>query len=130
MKEKSPNTESVGTCEIMEYVCEPDYLLSSTSFAVDQSLVKLVDIECSLCYRILYNPVTTPCGHTYCSSCLDRSLDHQDKCPLCKSSLDEYLAERRKFVTLFVARLARSVFRSEFEERERTQNEELQEFMK
>ena len=54
---------------------------------VDAMLVKANELECSLCYRLLYKPVTTPCGHSFCCSCLDRSLDHQDKCPLCKHSL-------------------------------------------
>ena len=35
------------------------------------------DLECSLCFRVLWQPVTTLCGHTYCRSCLDRSLDHR-----------------------------------------------------
>ena len=37
--------------------------------------------------RLLWQPVTTPCGHTYCRACLDRSLDHKPECPLCKSSI-------------------------------------------
>jgi hypothetical protein len=24
------------------------------------------DFECSLCFRLFYRPVSTPCGHTYC----------------------------------------------------------------
>lgn len=115
--------------DVMSFICEVN-AGSSKKFIVDPDLLKVVDVECSLCYRILYNPVTTPCGHSYCSSCLDRSLDHQDKCPLCKSSLDEYLAERRKFVTHFLEKLIKGVFQIDFEEREKTQNEELQEFMK
>ncbi|KAJ8297429.1 hypothetical protein KUTeg_023960 [Tegillarca granosa] len=47
------------------------------------------DMDCSLCYRLLFTPVTTPCGHTFCRPCLDRCLDHQSQCPLCKSSLAE-----------------------------------------
>ena len=60
-------------------------------FVVDPLLIKANDLECSLCLRLLYNPVTTPCGHTFCCSCLERSLDHQDRCPLCKDSLADVL---------------------------------------
>jgi hypothetical protein len=24
------------------------------------------DLECSICFRLFYQPTTTPCGHTYC----------------------------------------------------------------
>ena len=45
------------------------------------------DFECSLCIRMLWQPVNTPCGHTFCRICLNRSLDHTPYCPLCKTSL-------------------------------------------
>jgi hypothetical protein len=32
----------------------------------------------------------TPCGHTFCSDCLERTLDHDPKCPLCKYSLEDF----------------------------------------
>ena len=38
-------------------------------------------------FRLLWEPVTTVCGHTFCKSCLDRSLDHRPECPLCKAEL-------------------------------------------
>lgn len=45
------------------------------------------DFDCVLCCRTLWRPVTTPCGHTYCSMCLDRCLDYSSACPLCMTSL-------------------------------------------
>lgn len=33
---------------------------------VNQTLVDLSDFDCVLCYRTLWKPVVTPCGHTYC----------------------------------------------------------------
>lgn len=41
----------------------------------------------SLNFRLFYEPVTTSCGHTFCMKCLERCLDHNAKCPLCKDSL-------------------------------------------
>uniref|UniRef100_A0A3Q0RIL1 RING-type domain-containing protein n=1 Tax=Amphilophus citrinellus TaxID=61819 RepID=A0A3Q0RIL1_AMPCI len=34
-------------------------------------------------------PVATPCGHTFCLKCLERCLDHNPNCPLCKENLSE-----------------------------------------
>lgn len=56
---------------------------------VPNDLLNRDDFDCSLCYRLLYEPVTTPCGHVFCRRCLDRCLDHRNVCPLCKSSLVE-----------------------------------------
>jgi Lon protease-like protein len=48
---------------------------------------ELQDAECTLCLKLLYEPVTTPCGHTFCSPCLARSYDHANKCPMCRTVL-------------------------------------------
>ena len=35
----------------------------------EEDLNKIIDIrdfECSLCFRLFYKPVSTPCGHTFC----------------------------------------------------------------
>lgn len=34
------------------------------------------DFECTLCLKLFYEPVTTPCGHSFCRSCLHQSMDH------------------------------------------------------
>ncbi|MCJ8734578.1 hypothetical protein PDJAM_G00237050 [Pangasius djambal] len=54
---------------------------------VPRDLLDPSDFECSLCMRLFYDPVTTPCGHSFCKNCLQRSLDHSPQCPLCKESL-------------------------------------------
>ncbi|KAJ7193910.1 PUA-like domain-containing protein [Mycena pura] len=45
---------------------------------------------CSLCFQLLYNPVTTPCQHTFCAKCLLRSLDHSQTCPVCRDTLPSF----------------------------------------
>lgn len=39
--------------------------------------------------RLFYEPVATPCGHTFCIKCLERCMDHNPNCPLCKENLSE-----------------------------------------
>ncbi|KZO97977.1 hypothetical protein CALVIDRAFT_479045 [Calocera viscosa TUFC12733] len=45
------------------------------------------ELLCSMCYLLLYEPVTTPCQHTFCAKCLQRSLDHGTACPLCREEM-------------------------------------------
>lgn len=54
---------------------------------ISPSSIDASDFDCVLCYRTLWKPVVTPCGHTYCMVCLDRCLDYSTCCPLCKTSL-------------------------------------------
>ncbi|GAA5974552.1 hypothetical protein JCM11641_002086 [Rhodosporidiobolus odoratus] len=45
------------------------------------------DLDCQVCVQLLHDPVTTPCGHSFCRTCLARAYDHSDKCPLCRADL-------------------------------------------
>ncbi|KAL7336287.1 PUA-like domain-containing protein, partial [Rhodotorula toruloides] len=45
------------------------------------------ECECQVCFQLFHEPVTSPCGHSFCRQCLARSYDHSDKCPLCRADL-------------------------------------------
>ncbi|KAL9712978.1 hypothetical protein Ac2012v2_004219 [Leucoagaricus gongylophorus] len=47
----------------------------------------LAELTCEICFVLLYQPITTPCQHTFCATCLQRSLDHSSACPLCRHDL-------------------------------------------
>ncbi|RZB39937.1 LON peptidase N-terminal domain and RING finger protein 2, partial [Asbolus verrucosus] len=49
--------------------------------------ITVTDLECILCSRCIFDPITTACGHTFCRGCLTRVLDHGLSCPLCMASL-------------------------------------------
>ncbi|XP_068181715.1 LON peptidase N-terminal domain and RING finger protein 3-like [Antennarius striatus] len=85
------------------------------------------DLECSLCMRLFYEPVTTPCGHTFCLQCLERCLDHNPKCPLCKEELSEYLAQRQYCKTVLMENLISKFLPSELKERQKVHQEEIAE---
>uniref|UniRef100_A0A8C0IX10 LON peptidase N-terminal domain and ring finger 3 n=1 Tax=Chelonoidis abingdonii TaxID=106734 RepID=A0A8C0IX10_CHEAB len=53
--------------------------------------------SCRKCQGFLFEPVSLPCGHTFCKKCLE-CLDHNAKCPLCKEGLSEWLEV--KFCTI------------------------------
>ncbi|XP_074521457.1 LON peptidase N-terminal domain and RING finger protein 1 [Halichoeres trimaculatus] len=95
--------------------------------SVPSDLLDLNDLECSLCMRLFYEPVTTPCGHTFCKNCLERCLDHTPQCPLCKESLKEYLACRKYNVTTVLDTVIKQYLSQEFAERTKTHLEETRE---
>lgn len=45
------------------------------------------EMDCQVCYALYYDPLTTPCGHTFCRRCLQRVLDHASYCPVCRRPL-------------------------------------------
>lgn len=56
----------------------------------EDKLKDLDDFECKLCFNLLFQPITTICGHTFCRECLERCLDHRVECPCCRTVLDQY----------------------------------------
>ncbi|KAL0958826.1 hypothetical protein HGRIS_014144 [Hohenbuehelia grisea] len=46
-----------------------------------------VDLACKVCFRLLHEPMTAPCQHTFCAPCMQSLLDHARKCPLCGREL-------------------------------------------
>ncbi|NXP45345.1 LONF1 protein, partial [Heliornis fulica] len=90
-------------------------------------LIDVSDFECSLCMRLFFEPVTTPCGHTFCKGCLERCLDHAPQCPLCKESLKEYLASRKYSITELLEELIIKYLADELRERKRMHAEETAE---
>jgi hypothetical protein len=52
------------------------------------------ELDCPLCFNLLYHPTVLPCGHVLCRLCLARTLDHrltkQPSCPLCRHDLVFY----------------------------------------
>ncbi|EDO40506.1 predicted protein, partial [Nematostella vectensis] len=83
------------------------------------------EFECTLCCRLFYNPVTTPCGHVFCRACLNRSLDHRPGCPICRSSLTQFLAARKENVTVAIEMLLKTFFPKDYEDRKLQHEEDM-----
>ncbi|ROL41287.1 Tripartite motif-containing protein 47 [Anabarilius grahami] len=60
--------------------------MAEASISVDQD-----QFRCPVCLDLLKDPVTIPCGHSYCMSCITDCWNQQDqkriyRCPLCKQT--------------------------------------------
>uniref|UniRef100_A0A1A7XPS1 Uncharacterized protein n=1 Tax=Iconisemion striatum TaxID=60296 RepID=A0A1A7XPS1_9TELE len=63
--------------------------MASASQPLSDSLMEK-HLICSICMEMFTNPVTTPCGHTFCRKCLDISMSITcHLCPLCKKHLSK-----------------------------------------
>eukprot|EP00892_Ulva_mutabilis_P010160 jgi/Ulvmu1/7516/UM037_0060.1 len=74
------------------------------------------DCMCPLCCKLFCQPVTTPCGHTFCRTCFARAMDHSSKCPLCRRVLH---TGRNLPVTVVLQNMIRHAFPQESAARER-----------
>ncbi|KAM6949488.1 nuclear factor 7, ovary-like [Aplochiton taeniatus] len=47
-------------------------------------------LECSVCLDVFTDPVSTPCGHNFCQTCINSYWDNNKvfRCPLCKKTFD------------------------------------------
>ncbi|XP_014068350.1 LON peptidase N-terminal domain and RING finger protein 1 [Salmo salar] len=91
------------------------------------SVLTVSDFECPLCIRLFYEPVTTPCGHTFCRTCLERSLDHNLRCPLCKQPLQEYFKNRKYNPTVLLQEIMSRLFPLQLAERKQVHETEMAE---
>ncbi|XP_062849504.1 zinc-binding protein A33-like [Trichomycterus rosablanca] len=54
--------------------------------ASSSSLLSEDQLQCSICLDVFTDPVTTPCGHNFCMTCLKEFWDTSSycQCPVCK----------------------------------------------
>ena len=75
------------------YADTPPTTLESNLSKFDLDSLRLVqsaarnEMDCQVCYSLFHDPLTTCCGHTFCRSCLHRTLDHSHQCPMCRRML-------------------------------------------
>ncbi|XP_048054556.1 nuclear factor 7, brain-like [Megalobrama amblycephala] len=81
MAESSPTKHRVARRQSMEL----DTNLTSSSGPLNEEL------QCSVCLDVFTDPVTVPCGHNFCKSCLNQCWDKSETCccPLCKETFSK-----------------------------------------
>ncbi|KAL3677592.1 hypothetical protein R1sor_027540 [Riccia sorocarpa] len=78
-------------------------------------LERLDELDCTLCLKLLYSPVTTPCGHSFCRACLLEAMKHGNKCPMCRTVL--FVSPRTYPVSVTLNNLIQRNFPEEYKER-------------
>ena len=48
-----------------------------------------MECECMICMNVMVEPVTLPCGHTFCYACLKQTFVTSRKCPLDRKAVPE-----------------------------------------
>ena len=81
------------------------------------------DLECKICYDVLYQPVSTACGHTFCRKCLLRALDYKPECPCCRRALNCEV-QRNTEITRAVKEIVENLCPAEYAERKKSFSEE------
>lgn len=46
--------------------------------------------DCPICLDTFKEPVITKCAHAFCTACLERVIDMQHKCPMCRAELESF----------------------------------------
>lgn len=80
------------------------------------------DFDCTLCLKLLYEPITTPCGHSFCRSCLFQSMDRSNRCPLCRTVL--FITPRTCAISVTLNNIIQKNFPEEYAER-KSENDSL-----
>jgi len=87
------------------------------------SLLDIADLECCLCLKLYCEPVTTPCGHTFCRYCLMRSLDQSSNCPICRSVFHFWPDQP---INVVIQNLIKKHFTTEYKQRKEEMDNETQ----
>uniref|UniRef100_A0A3B4CHH3 Tripartite motif-containing protein 16-like n=1 Tax=Pygocentrus nattereri TaxID=42514 RepID=A0A3B4CHH3_PYGNA len=86
--------------------------MAEASISVDQD-----QFSCPVCLDLLNDPVTIPCGHSFCVVCINGCWDHEDQrgvysCPQCRETFTPRPVLRRNY---FIAEMVEKLKKTELQ---------------
>lgn len=81
-------THSKSTVEIL--VLDDTIEENEPSYTIESDDRKPIPLTCPICFESLSSnskPITTRCGHVFCTECLNTYFRTAKKCPTCKSTI-------------------------------------------
>ncbi|CAF0820232.1 unnamed protein product [Rotaria sordida] len=82
--------------------------------------------DCPFCLKLLYEPVSTLCGHTFCLLCLERFILTSNcvlQCPMCR---EDFTYLRSTSNTLKTNSILHNLFRQEYEKEYEIRRNEIE----
>ncbi|XP_016113161.1 uncharacterized protein [Sinocyclocheilus grahami] len=84
MAESSPTSTKARQTSRLSFDHEPPCMSSSSGPLTEE-------LQCSICLDVFTDPVSTPCGHNFCKTCLNEHWDNSQtcSCPYCKETFKQ-----------------------------------------
>ncbi|XP_068163777.1 E3 ubiquitin-protein ligase TRIM39-like isoform X2 [Antennarius striatus] len=62
--------------------------MSQSTNASSDNMLSEKHLQCTICQQVFTDPVTTPCGHNFCQTCLQNTWGNNDvcECPTCNKT--------------------------------------------
>ncbi|PYI30151.1 hypothetical protein BP00DRAFT_437037 [Aspergillus indologenus CBS 114.80] len=113
-QEMTTQCETIGTDLLKGIYClvkegRFDYDASERSYTKLKNAIRN-ELDCQVCYSLILDPLTTPCGHTFCRDCVTMVMDHSDLCPVCRRKLNMSLTSRREPSNLRISTILETLF--------------------
>jgi len=90
---------------------------ASTEISDEKQKVNVGELKCSVCGRLLFRPITTQCGHTFCQECMKERFEYGPKCPRCGRTMNDS-TEKKRNVTVVLEELLKTHLEAQYRKRE------------
>ena len=78
-----------------------------------------------MCLKLLLEPVTLSCGHTFCRACLVRAVERDHHCPMCRAPT--FVTPRDTPPNFVVAKLIQKLYPNDYAARLQEEKEDVAE---